>query len=220
MQRTPGTAKTAARIAAQELEEQLAPMHSAVKWALLGLVIERPDHGYELALRFREAYGGALALSDASYVYRALDSLERREWIQALADQQGGRAQKTRYRPTSAGIASYQDHLVEQMMRAGDLAQLHLRKLAVFARAPELALGVIERMEELCTASENPLPEQSRRSPEGNDPRALARRLQAQAQRLALTATLEWLHVARCEIQALAGEPAGSEAGAWGNQPA
>jgi hypothetical protein len=36
----------------QELEATPASLQSAVKWASLGLVIERPDHGCEPARRF------------------------------------------------------------------------------------------------------------------------------------------------------------------------
>jgi len=195
-----------------ELEAKLAPMQSAVKWALLGLVIERPDHGYELARRFHEAYGGALSLSEPSYVYRALDSLERRGWIEVVPDQDAGRAHKTSYRSTDSGVASYQDHLIEQVMRLDDLAQLHFRKLAVFAQAPERALGIIARMERICAAHKDPFEDRGGKPGHRREPTALARYFHAQARRLALGAMLEWLHGARGEVEAL-GEEAAAERG-------
>jgi DNA-binding PadR family transcriptional regulator len=45
-------------------------MQSPVNWALLGLVIERPSHAYELAHRFDRTYDGALSLSEPPWVSR------------------------------------------------------------------------------------------------------------------------------------------------------
>jgi DNA-binding PadR family transcriptional regulator len=197
----------------EALEAKLAPMQSAVKWALLGLLIEHPDHGYELARRFGEAYGSALSLSEPSYVYRALDSLERRGWIEVVPGQDTGRAHKTCYRSTGPGIASYQDHLIEQVMRLDDLARLHFRKLAVFTGAPERALQVIARLERISTADKDPFDARAGKPARRSEPTALAGYFHAQARRLARSAMLEWLHGARGEIEALAEEPA-AEGGA------
>src|SRR5450755_3254873 len=79
------------------------PMQSAVHWALLGLVIERPSYGYELAHRFEHAYAGMLHLSGISYVYTALDTLQRRGLIEEIAGTRAGRQPKPRYRATSDG---------------------------------------------------------------------------------------------------------------------
>ncbi len=58
------------------------PMHSAVNWALLGLVIERPSYAYELARRFERAYEGALSISSVSHVYTALAALRARSLVE------------------------------------------------------------------------------------------------------------------------------------------
>ena len=36
------------------VKKDSSPMQSAVQWALLGLVIERPSYGYELVKRFED----------------------------------------------------------------------------------------------------------------------------------------------------------------------
>jgi DNA-binding PadR family transcriptional regulator len=193
--------KSTESIDRRELAVSEAPLHSAVKWALLGLLIERPDHGYELARRFEAAYGEALGLSEASYVYRALDSLQRRGLIEALPDQAPARPQRTSYCVTEHGISSYQEHLIEQVQRFNAAAQVHLRKLAVFTGQPQCALEVIERMEELCAS--DPLDPYSADRSERDRPGALAHRLHAPACAIVRSAMLEWLQIARGEVEAL-----------------
>jgi DNA-binding PadR family transcriptional regulator len=76
-------------------------MHSPVCWALLGLVIERPSHAYELAQRFDRTYEGVLALSSVSHAYKALATLESRSLIEEVPGTRAGRLPKPRYRATA-----------------------------------------------------------------------------------------------------------------------
>jgi DNA-binding PadR family transcriptional regulator len=186
----------------QELEAQLAPMQSAVKWALLGLVIERQGHGYELARRFEEAYSGLLSLSSSSYVYKALGTLERRGWIEALPDEQMRGVRKTRYRSTVPGEDAFQQHLLDQLMGVDRCGALFLRKLAVFAHEPERVLYIIKRSERACASGNGTLPSAHRGGGEVDATGALAARLHAQGRELALTAMITWLQYARGEIDA------------------
>lgn len=187
------------------LEAKLAPMRSAVGWALLGLVIERPSHGYELAARFRSDYEDLLALSDVSYVYRALEMLERRGWIEPLPDDgQPRRAKKTSYRSTESGEDAYQEHLIAQMTAVDQDGRLFARKLGVFAHRPKRALAVIEHAERACVAHGQQPPATEPDRAASGDPGALAARLHADRRRRALTATVAWLQFARGEIEALA----------------
>src|ERR1700684_77907 len=80
-----------------------ASMKSAVNWALLGLVIERPSYAYELAQRFDRTYEGALSLSSTSHVYTALGALSDRGLIEELAGSRVGRQPKPRYRAPAQG---------------------------------------------------------------------------------------------------------------------
>ena len=95
----------APEIAPEPTKKAPAPMQSAVHWALLGLVIERPSYGYELAHRFEHAYDGMLRLSGISYVYTALDMLQRRGMIEEIAGTRAGRQPKPRYRSYRRGSA-------------------------------------------------------------------------------------------------------------------
>lgn len=178
-------------------------MHSAVHWALLGLVIERPSYGYELANRFEHAYAGMLQLSGFSYVYTALDTLQCRGMIEELPGTRTGRQPKPRYRATAEGIRSYQERLIEQMREDFRRSRLFARQLAVFAHEPEMALDVIERYGQACLeeAGETPV-----LAPAGTDTDAiagLAARLVSEERRLAMGARLPWIDYARREFKAL-----------------
>src|ERR1700683_1518173 len=138
----------------------VAPMQSAVHWALLGLVIERPSYGYELAHRFEHAYAGMLRLSGVSYVYTALDTLQRRGMIEETPGTRGGRQPRPRYRATPEGVGDYKEHLIAQIGEAFPRARLLPRQPAAVAHPPELGLEVIERYGQACLreAGDAPMP--------------------------------------------------------------
>jgi DNA-binding PadR family transcriptional regulator len=180
-----------------------APMQSAVHWALLGLVIERPSYGYELAHRFEHAYAGMLQLSGFSYIYTALDTLQCRGMIEEIPGTRTGRQPKPRYRATEEGVLSYQERLIAQMREDFRRSRLFARQLAVFAHEPEIALEVIERYGQACLeeAGETPVV-----APAGTCTDAvsgLAARLVSEERRLAMGARLPWIDYARREFKAL-----------------
>lgn len=185
------------------------PLQSAVQWALLGLVIERPSYGYELATRFERVYADALRLSSVSYAYTALQALEQRGLIEEVARSRGGRQPKPIYRPTPQGIEAFQEQLVCEVSEERRRSRVSARKLAVFAGDPTVALGLLERIREAC------LREAVRSSPP-NGPREaeldtageLAARLAAEEGRLAIGAKLAWLDYAERELAELADRPA------------
>ena len=179
-------------------------MQSAVQWALLGLVIERPSYGYELAQRFETAYAGMLHLSGVSYVYTALDTLQRRGLIAEIPGTRSGRQPKPRYRATTDGVDSYKERLTEQIQEDFRRSRLFARQLAVFAHEPEMALEVIERYGVACLeeASQAAIPTPA---PHPGDPGSgLAARLISEESRLAMEAKLPWVEYARRELKALA----------------
>jgi DNA-binding PadR family transcriptional regulator len=180
------------------------PMQSAVHWALLGLVIERPSYGYELAQRFEHAYAGMLQLSGVSYVYTALDTLQYRSMIEEIPGTRTGRQPKPRYRATSEGVRSYQERLIAQMHEDLRRSRLFARQLAAFAQEPEMALDVIERYGQACLeeAGETPVPASVENGASASS--GLASRLVSEERRLALEARLPWIDYARREFKALA----------------
>ncbi len=180
-------------------------MQSAVHWALLGLVIERPSYGYELAHRFEHAYAGMLHLSGISYVYTALDTLQRRGMIEEIPGTRAGRQPKPRYRATEQGVRSYQDRLTEQIQEDLRRSRLFARQLAVFAQEPEMALEIIERYGQACLEEAGGAP---LHPIDGDTPpdaiAGLASRLVSEESRLSMEAKLPWVEYARREFKALA----------------
>jgi DNA-binding PadR family transcriptional regulator len=72
-----------------------------LKGALLGLVLERPGHGYDLANRLNMRLGPAWRL-EANRVYRLLDDLERSGLVryEVQPSKHGPRQLRTVYHPT------------------------------------------------------------------------------------------------------------------------
>jgi DNA-binding PadR family transcriptional regulator len=180
------------------------PMQSAVQWALLGLVIERPSYGYELAQRFETAYEGMLHLSGVSYVYTALDTLQRRDLIEEIPGTRSGRQPKPRYRATAEGVESYKERLTAQIEEDFRRSRLFARQLAVFAHTPEVALEIIERYSDACLEEAGEAPLLSPAASPADAASGLGARLVAEESRLAMEAKLPWVDYARREFKALA----------------
>ncbi len=92
----------------------------SAKNAVLGLVIERPGYGYDLARRLRERFGSSgFALTG---VYSALDQLSSDELVRSAGSRADGTneraAPRTIYEATSKGV----DHFEEWMLGDSSLA--------------------------------------------------------------------------------------------------
>jgi DNA-binding PadR family transcriptional regulator len=74
---------------------------SPLKGAILGLVLERPGHGYDLGARLRARLGPSWAI-DPKRLYRMLDQLERAALISGAveSDPENPRLQRTIYSAT------------------------------------------------------------------------------------------------------------------------
>jgi DNA-binding PadR family transcriptional regulator len=177
-------------------------MYSPFKWALLGIVVERPSYGYELARRLERLYGDMLHGSYDSRVYKALDTLAERKLIEATGVESTvavgtDRQPKRHYQATALGLGSYRGYLVEQLREARRHSQLLARHLAAFAGQPQMALTVIDALEEACL-------DEAVRAPIVPPPRAgvdsrlaLVAGLTGEERRLAMEGTLQWIDYAR-----------------------
>jgi DNA-binding PadR family transcriptional regulator len=203
MQAMTGAEKTTVA-AEKRATKGASQMQSAVHWALLGLVIERPSYGYELAHRFEHAYAGMLHLSGVSYVYTALDTLQRRQMIEETLPTHRGRQPRPRYRATAEGLRNYQERLITQMRDDFRRSRLFARQLAVFAHEPDLALEVIERYGQACLEEAGRAPVLAANAPVDVVSR-LASRLVSEEGRIAMETRLPWVEYARSEFKALAG---------------
>ncbi len=171
-------------------------MHSPVNWALLGLVIERPSYAYELAQRFERTYEGVLALSSISHVYTALSALKDRGLVEEVAGTRTTRQPKPHYRATPEGLAEHRAWLLSQLGEDLRRQRLFVLQLSSLMRDPHEALEVLEDYEQRC------LEHATRNGASGDaEPTALAERLAAEENRLAIGAKLDWVQYTRRELK-------------------
>src|ERR1700683_489590 len=97
-------------------EQRTFAMRSRVNWGVLGLLIERPGHGYELFQRFQRTYGSLIELPHQRPIYKALHALEERGLIEALPPDLAPREQpaqpKPRYRASDEAVPAYREWLI------------------------------------------------------------------------------------------------------------
>lgn len=191
-----------------------ATMRSPVNWSLLGLVIQRPSYGYELVQRFERTYGDSLELSSPSQVYTALDSLERRGWIEEMAPEESGavvRQPKPHYRATPDGMRSYRQWLIAQAHDERRRSRIFARQLAMLPA--EDALMVIDRYEHACLDEASRTSVGSGGDLAGDRSVSLLARLELEDDRLSLEGRLAWIQYARLQFagQALTASAKGKE---------
>ncbi len=94
-------------------------LRSQVACAVLGLVIEKPSHGYEIGQRFDRRFGGFLSVGRSS-IYAALASLMDAGLIEKMAGRsttgvsRGAKAGAS-YRATAPGARAYREWLAERV---------------------------------------------------------------------------------------------------------
>jgi DNA-binding PadR family transcriptional regulator len=198
-------------VAGRARATQRPAIRSAVSWALLGLVIERPSYGYELLKRFEREYHELLPLSGDSHIYTALNTLQRRGLIEEVdpssAEQpRPERQPKPRYRATAAGERGFFEWVIASGCEDRRQWRLFVRQLAVFARNPTAGLKIIGCCEE-AYLKELEAARSAALAPEAaENGRALAARLSSEESRLTIAARLPWVEYARSEFKALGGE--------------
>lgn len=191
--------------AAGVIEEDVgvASMRSVVNWAVLGLLIERPSYGYELTQRFEYSYGELVELSSPSHIYTALDVLMSRGMIEELrVDGVMGRVPrqpKLHYAATAAGVAAYEEHLVEEGAEERRRGQLFALKMMAFVRGEGRGADVLDRCEEAC---DEEVAKPSRIVGGGIDGGGrITERLVEENDRLLVEARRSWFIEARDEIE-------------------
>lgn len=121
------------------------------EYALLGLLQERPMHGYEMFQQFNQGTLGEIVHLEMSQMYAFLKKLERLGYVQAQIEPQGARPPRKVYHLTDQGRAMFQDWLLVPVEKPRDIRILFLIKLYCLQRyAPEQAATLVLRQEEAC----------------------------------------------------------------------
>ncbi len=193
-------------------------MRSAVNWAVLGLVIERPSYGYELFQRLERRYGGVLD-PPISQIYAALNALERARLIEPLpaeevetdaadgARSSARRQPKVHYRATAGGARSFREWVAEELRADPRHVELLRRIAGAGTVGPDRAgtlRTLVDDFERACLeeASGLPLPPERQTASPAAAAGELVERLVLAARRGQLDAHLAWVTHARTEIDA------------------
>jgi DNA-binding PadR family transcriptional regulator len=139
--------------------------------ALLGLLIEQPDHGYSLARRLRERFGAAQFVHSSTY--SALDRLEKKGMIRVV-DASSSDKNETVYEATPKGAEHFR-----QWLRASDGApvlrdELHAKIALSGPRDLPRLIDLVHSEELACIAQLESIRQRLLEERRNTRPRALA----------------------------------------------
>ncbi len=101
----------------------------SAKYAVLGLVIERPGYGYQLAQRLEERFGSSGFAP--SGVYSALDQLSRDEFVRAAREMGPGPARRAAprmiYEATAEGVEHFESWMLGSSSAPPLRDELHMK---------------------------------------------------------------------------------------------
>ena len=171
-------------------------MKAGTKYAVLGLLLERPSYGYEVLVRFRRAFdAGQWAISPQG-LYASLDRLERDGLIEPIDPQSPEvrrRQPKTPYRVTADGARALRHFLESPMGPDPSRAEFLVRLQCAASKDAEALLRMLDGYENAC------LDELGRIAPA--QPGPLVERLALEDRRLGLQARLTWIDFARQQLR-------------------
>ena len=124
----------------------------ALEYVLLGLLNERPMHGYDLFQQVRSTRGIALVWNiKQSLLYAMLDKLEESGLLISELIAGEGYPPRKVFRLTPDGQAAYQKWITDPVMHAREMRQEFLAKL-IFARryGTQPALGLVQMQQQVC----------------------------------------------------------------------
>jgi DNA-binding PadR family transcriptional regulator len=184
-----------------------AALRSQVACAVLGLVIEKPSHGYEIGQRFDRRFGGFLSVGRSS-IYAALGSLMEAELIEKMSGRsttgvsQGAKAGAS-YRATARGARAYRAWLAERVRNDPQRVEMLGRMTLAGVHSVEAALDFIGRYERECIREAQELSRPlDAVDVERGDISRLVERLLIEERRRMIDAQLAWITYARAELRA------------------
>lgn len=184
---------------------------SPIPWAVLGLVIEKPSYGYELARRFERRFDTFLSVS-ASNIYTTLDRLARQGLIEEIdcdLPVSARRQRRLHYRATADGARSYREWLMQRLYRDERRTELLVRLASMCMRGPAALEEVLDLYETECMSDAEALDGECEPVDVELMP-GLMRRLFELERRLTLAAQMEWVAHAREELRRFAARRSGS----------
>jgi DNA-binding PadR family transcriptional regulator len=173
----------------------------SAKYAILGLVIERPGYGYQLAQRLDERFGSSAFAP--SGVYSALDQLSRDALVRAAGEVGPGPARRAAprmiYEATNEGVDHFEAWMLGSTPAPPLRDELHLKIALCRPRNVTPLIDMVYGQELACMARLRDLKQQSERELAGDAQEwsRLMRTLARDAEIASWKARIEWLQNAR-----------------------
>jgi DNA-binding PadR family transcriptional regulator len=173
----------------------------SAKYAILGLVIERPGYGYQLAQRLEERFGSSAFAP--SGVYSALDQLSRDQLVRAAGDMGLGPAKRAAprmiYEATDRGVEHFEAWILGSSPAPPLRDELHMKiALCRPSNLPRL-IDLVYGQELACMGRLRDLKESSdsEAQGDGHDWSKLMRGLSRDAEIALWKTRIDWLQRAR-----------------------
>lgn len=179
----------------------IAPvLRSQVTPLVLGLVIEQPSHGYEIAQRFERRFGAFLPTKKAS-IYDALKVLVEARLIERMIEstQSIARRDVKPYRATKEGGRSYRAWLAGEVRSDPQRVAMLGRLTLAGARTADDALEFLDRYEQECLRDATALDLRSERDASGVS--GVMELLLLEEQKRVLDARLGWIRYAKVMLR-------------------
>jgi DNA-binding PadR family transcriptional regulator len=181
----------------------------SAKHAVLGLVIERPGYGYQLAQRLDERFGSSGFAP--SGVYSALDQLARDDLIRSAGEKGPGPARRaaprTIYEATDEGVDHFEAWMLDPSPTPPLRDELHMKIALCRPRNVPRLIDAVCGQELVCLGRLRDLKGVAGQEPAGSgDWSALMRTLAAGAEVAFWNARIEWLQGARELLEQLRDE--------------
>jgi DNA-binding PadR family transcriptional regulator len=188
-------------------QQRCGRVQMSAKYAILGLVIERPGYGYQLAQRLEERFGSSAFAP--SGVYSALDQLSRDAFVRAAGEVGPGPARRAAprmiYEATDEGVDHFEAWILGSSPTPPLREELHMKialcrprnlpRLIDLVYGQELAcMGRLRDLEHSCECE---VPRDSQDWPR------LMRVLAREAEIALWKARIEWLQSARELLEGL-----------------
>jgi DNA-binding PadR family transcriptional regulator len=189
----------------------------SAKYAILGLVIERPGYGYQLAQRLEERFGSSAFAP--SGVYSALDQLSRDQFVRAAGEMGLGPAKRAAprmiYEATDQGVDHFEEWILGSSPAPPLRDELHMKiALCRPSNLPRL-IDLVYGQELACVGRLRDLAASADSAPTGDcgDWSRLMRGLARDAEVALWRARIEWLQRARELLERMLEESRRSEFG-------
>jgi DNA-binding PadR family transcriptional regulator len=195
----------------EELEDDSGAseiLGSQVACAVLGLVIEKPSHGYEIAQRFEGRFGAFLG-AGRSAIYATLASLLSAGLIEKMPGRsttgatRGAKAGAP-YRATPRGARAFRASLAERIRRDPQRVDMLGRMTLAGVHSVDAALDFISRYEQECMQEARQVAQPDGREKSGSHVSGLIGRLLIEERRRMIDAQLGWITYARAALRAVA----------------